>query len=127
MDGQLCDFDSRVVGFLDDTCNVVLVFCDLLDRAVETTPPWEHWYLFLSFHQQPDVRNDIFGVVARDVRAPTGTDTFSAVDEQHRENRKVILGLDQVVVILEVVEEGVVVGMENCSCDWGGFCEDIPG
>ena len=35
--------------------------------------------------------------------------------------------LDRIVVILEVVEEGVIVGMEDCSRDGGGFCENIPG
>ena len=127
VDGQLGNFDSCIVDFLDDTCDVVLVFCDLLDRAPETTPPWEHRYLFLSVHQQPDVRNNIFRVVARNVRAPTGTNTFGTVDEHHRENRKVILRLNRIVVILEIVEEGVIVGMEDCSRDGGGFCEDIPG
>ena len=127
MDGQLGDFDSRIVDFLDDASNVVLVLRDLLDRAVETTPPWEHRDLLLPIHQQSDIRNYIFRVIARDVRAPTGTDTFSTVNKYHGENWKVMLWLYRIVVVLEVVEEGVIVGMEDCSRDRGGFCEDIPG
>lgn len=127
MDGQLGDLDGRIIDFLDNTCDVVLVLCDLPDRAPETTPPREHRYLFLSVHQQPDIRNDVFRIVARNVRAPTGTNTFGTVDKHHRENRKVILRFDRIVVILEIVEEGVIVGMEDCSCYGGGFCEDIPG
>jgi len=127
MDGQLDDLDGRIVDFPDDTCDIVLVLCDLPDRAPETTPPREHRYLFLSVHQQPDIRNNVFRIVARNVRAPTGTNTFGTVDKHHREDRKVIFRFDRIVVILEIVEEGVIVGMEDCTCDGGGFCEDIPG
>ena len=127
MDGQLGDFDGRVVDFLDDTSDVVLVFCDLPHCSPETAPPWEHWDLFLSIHQQPDVRNNIFRVVARDVRAPTGTNTFGTVDEYHWKDREVIFRFNRIVVIFEITEEGVVVGVEDCSRDGGGFCEDIPG
>ena len=126
VDGQLGDLDGRIVDFLDDTCDIVLVLCDLSDRAPETTPPREHRHLFLSVHQQPDIRNNVFGIVARDVRAPTGTNTFGAVDKYHREDRKVIFRFYRIIVILEIVEEGVIVGMEDCTCDGGGFCENIP-
>ena len=127
MDGQLGDFDRRVVDFLDDTGDVVLVLCDLPHRASETTPPWEHRDLFLSIHQQPDVRDNVFGIIARDVRTPTSANTFGSVDKHHRKNGEVMLRFDQIIVILEIVEEGVIVGVEDCSCDGGGFREDVPG
>ena len=127
MNGQLGDFDCRVVDFLNDTGDVVLVFCDLPDRAPETTPPWEHRDLFVSIHQQPYVRDNVFGIVARDVRTPTSTNTFGSVDEHHWENGKVMLRFDQIVVIFEIVEKGVIVGVEDCSCDGSGFREDVPG
>lgn len=38
-----------------------------------------------------------------------------------------MLRFDRIVVVLEVVEEGVIVGMEDRSRDRGRFCKDIPG
>ena len=38
-----------------------------------------------------------------------------------------MLRFDWIVVILEIVEEGVVVGVEDCSRDGRWFCENIPG
>ena len=127
MDGQLGDFDGCVIDFLDDTSDVVPVVRELPDSTPETTPPRKHRDLFLSIHQEPDVRDNILGVITRDVRTPTSTDAFSTVDEDHWEDGKVMRRFDQIVVILEVIEEGIVVRVENCSRDGSGFSKDIPG
>lgn len=42
----------------------------------------------------------------------TSTDTFSAIDQDQRDHRKVPLGLDDIVVILEVLEKRIVPEVE---------------
>jgi hypothetical protein len=55
----------------------------------------------------------------------TSSDTVCSVDKDHRQNRHVPLGLDLVVVILEVVKERVVIRVEDGSIDAREIGEDI--
>ena len=72
-----------------------------------------------------DVGDDIARVKVGDGRGPTRADTVGAVDQQQGHDRKVVLGLDHLPVLVEVIEEGVVALGEDDAADGREPGEDV--
>ena len=96
------------------------------DRAVEAAVPRRHRQRRVVVHHPPQVLHDLARVVVRHRRRPAGADPLGAVDEHHRQDRQVPLRLDLLAVVLEVLEEGVVVRVEDQPRERGELGEDVP-
>ena len=79
----------------------------------------------LVSHHSDKVLGDVSGVVAGDEGAPAGADSLGPVDEGERDDGEVVVGLYRLAFLLQVVEEGVIVFMEEVSRNWIERGEDV--
>mmetsp|Transcript_32833 Transcript_32833/g.88944 ORF Transcript_32833/g.88944 Transcript_32833/m.88944 type:complete len:342 (-) Transcript_32833:813-1838(-) len=86
------------------------------DAAAEALVPRVHFEQRPSPEQAADVPYEFARAVVGDVRAPADPNAISAVDEHIGYDRAVPLGLDGQPLLVEVLEHGVVVNMEDCTC-----------
>jgi hypothetical protein len=80
---------------------------------------------FVSEHAL-DVVDDVSRVVVGHERAPAGTDAFATIHQGERDDGHIELGFHRQAVVLEVVEELVVVGMEDRSSNLTEPRVEIP-
>ena len=64
-------------------------------------------------------------VVVGDLGHPTGTDAVGAVHQDHREDGDVPLGFDFLVVVGQVLQDGIVVLVEDEPREWTHHREDV--
>ena len=69
--------------------------------------------------------NDFSWVVIGDGSGPPSADALSSVDEHHREDGHVELGLNFHVVVLEIIQNVVIVWVENVPRQRTHFSEDV--
>ena len=69
--------------------------------------------------------NDFSWVVIGDGGGPPCADALSSVDEHHREDGYVELGLDLHVVVLEIIQNVVIVWVENVPRQRTHLGEDV--
>ena len=101
------------------------LLADALDGASEPLEPGGHILGFLPVEHPSQVLDDLARVVVGDLGAPTGADAVGAVDEDHGDDGDVPLGLDLLVVVGQVVEDGVVVGVEDQPGQRAHLGEDV--
>eukprot|EP00964_Phaeocystis_antarctica_P055492 scaffold32647_cov80-Phaeocystis_antarctica.AAC.1 len=87
--------------------------------------PRVHRLLRLVSHQPPQVGDDLAWVVVGHARRPAGANALRAVDEDHRQDGHVVLGLDGLPVVLLVVEQRIVGGVEDEPRERGQLGEDV--
>ena len=97
----------------------------LVDGPVKVAVPRVHSLGALVVEDAADVGDDIARVKVGDGRGPTRADTVGAVDQQQGHDRKVVLGLDHLPVLVEVIEEGVVALGEDDAADGREPGEDV--
>jgi len=66
-------------------------------------------------------------IVVRDFGHPTGTDAVRAVDEDHRDDGHVPLGFNLLVVVRQILQDGVVVLIEDQPGQRTHHREDVTG
>lgn len=69
--------------------------------------------------------DDLVDIVAHDVAAEAGADTFGSIDEDHGDDGRVVDGFDTESIIIEVGECVGVFGHEDVACDGVKLCEDV--
>ena len=80
-----------------------------------------------ALQPRPDVLDDILRVEARDARAEARANALGAVDEQHGDDRRIILRLDRRAVVVQVVQHGEVGVREERARDRRQVREDVTG
>lgn len=72
-----------------------------------------HLLGLLSVDHLAEVGDDLAGVVVLNGGGVTSTNTIGSVDQHHGNHGHVVLGLDGKPIVVEVVEQRIVVGVED--------------
>mmetsp|Transcript_33395 Transcript_33395/g.89544 ORF Transcript_33395/g.89544 Transcript_33395/m.89544 type:complete len:286 (-) Transcript_33395:1184-2041(-) len=97
------------------------------DRAREVPVPRRHCLGPLPLDEQPHVCYDLARVVVGHGGAPASADALRAVDEHHRHDRAVPVGLDLLAVVQLVVQDRIVQMGEDQARQWVEPGVDVPG
>ena len=85
------------------------------DGSLESAVPWGHGHEIFAANQSSNVGRDVRRVVTWDRRAPPGPDAFGSVDQDRRDDRDVPSRFDRHPIVIEVLENRIVFGMEISS------------
>ena len=79
-----------------------------------------HGFRFISLKQFLQVCHNFPDIIVGDLRTPACPDTVSTVHQNHRNYGSVVLGFYFQVVVVQGVEQGFIVDVEQDSCQWTG-------
>jgi hypothetical protein len=74
--------------------------------------------ILLSSHHLDEISCDVSWVETGNGGAPTGTNTFSTIDEGERDDREVVVWLDALAFFFQIVQKGIIILMEEGSGHW---------
>mmetsp|Transcript_99948 Transcript_99948/g.279985 ORF Transcript_99948/g.279985 Transcript_99948/m.279985 type:complete len:258 (+) Transcript_99948:892-1665(+) len=128
-DGQLCDLDGvrgRPLGHAHDIVGVLLRVVGEEDAAFEALVPRAQVVAQrLLLDESPERLDDLPRAVVWQRGGPTCADAVGPVDQSHWDHGDVPLGLDLLPLLVLVLQDGVVVGVEDNAGDPLEACVDV--
>mmetsp|Transcript_37329 Transcript_37329/g.93762 ORF Transcript_37329/g.93762 Transcript_37329/m.93762 type:complete len:235 (-) Transcript_37329:2323-3027(-) len=113
---QLSNSQRRRIDLFDPPIGYVLARCVLFDSTSEALVPGFHVHHILAPEVRSDVCNDLSRVEVWNLAGPPCPNAKAAVDEHHWDHGAIPLGFHRLTILIQVLENPVVIGMEGKSC-----------
>src|SRR6056300_257008 len=122
---KFCNFEPGTGVSVCTLCHPKTPFIPV-HFTFETPEPRFHGYDIFTAQYPLDIFLDVIGVEGWDIATETRPDTLRSIYQNHGHSRHVKIRFDGSPVIIQIIEDGIIFGVEKFSSLLGELRENVP-